>query len=53
MEHIKGLSTIMSHEWFVEIELSSEVAQIIAPSDVLTCILKKTTIEAYYNPTSP
>jgi hypothetical protein len=31
MEHIKGLSTIMSHEWLVETELSSEVARIIAP----------------------
>jgi hypothetical protein len=26
MEHIKGLSAIMSHEWLVETELSSEVA---------------------------
>ena len=32
-------------------ELSTEVARIIAPSDVLTCILKKTTIEAHYGPT--
>jgi hypothetical protein len=51
MQHIKGLSGIMTHEWLVEMELSSEVAQIIAPSDVLTCILKKTTIEAHYSPT--
>jgi hypothetical protein len=40
----------MSHEWLVEIELSTEVARIIAPSDVLTCILKKT-IETHYSPT--
>ena len=32
-------------------ELSTEVARIIAPLDVLTCILKKTTIEAHYSPT--
>jgi hypothetical protein len=51
MEHIKGLSAIMSREWLVEMELSSEVARIIAPFDVLTCILKKTTIEAHYSPT--
>jgi len=31
-------------------ELSTEVARIIAPLDVLTCILKKTTIEAHYSP---
>jgi len=31
MEHIKGLSAIMSHDWLVEMELSTEVAQIIAP----------------------
>ena len=43
MEHIKGLSAIMSHEWLAKIELSTEVARIIAPSDVLTCILKKMT----------
>ena len=51
MEHTKGLSTIMSHEWLVEVELSTEVARIIAPSDVLICILKKTTIESHYSPT--
>jgi hypothetical protein len=51
MQHMKGLSGIMTHEWLVEMELSSEVARIIAPSDVLTCILKKTTIEAHYSPT--
>jgi hypothetical protein len=51
MEHIKGLSAIMSHEWLAEIELSTEVAQIIAPSDVLTCIINKITIEAHYSPT--
>jgi len=50
-EHIKGLSAIMSHGWLVETELSTQVARIIAPSDVLTCILKKTTIEAHYSPT--
>ena len=50
MEHIKGLLAIMSHEWLIEMELSTEVARIIAPSDVLTCILKKTTIEAHYSP---
>jgi hypothetical protein len=26
MEHIKGLSAIMSHEWLTEMELSTEVA---------------------------
>ena len=41
----------MSHEWLAETELSTKVARIIAPSDVLTCILKKTTIEAHYSPT--
>jgi len=51
MEHIKGLLAIMSHEWLPEAELYTEVAQIIAPLDVLTCILKKTTIEAHYSPT--
>ena len=51
MEHIKGLLAIMSHKWLAEMELSTEVARIIAPSDVLTCILKKTTIEAHYSPT--
>jgi len=51
MEHIKGLLAITSHEWLVETELSTEVARIIAPSNVLTCILKKTTIEAHYSPT--
>jgi hypothetical protein len=50
MEHIKGLSTIMSHEWLAETELSTEVARIIASLDVLTYILKKTTIEAHYSP---
>ena len=50
MEHIKGLLAIMSHKWLAEMELSTEVARIIAPSDVLTCILKKTTIEAHYSP---
>jgi hypothetical protein len=44
MEHIKGPLAIMSHEWLAEIELSTEVAQIIALSDVLSCIQKKTTI---------
>jgi hypothetical protein len=51
MEHIKGLSTIMSHEWLAETELSTKVARIIAPLDVLTCIINKTTIEAHYSPT--
>ena len=51
MEHVIGLLAIMSHEWLVEMELSIEVAQIIAPSDVLSCILKKTTIKAHYSPT--
>jgi len=41
----------MSHEWLAEMEISTEVARIIAPSDILTCILKKTTIEAHYSPT--
>ena len=50
-EHIKGLSAIMSHEWLAKTELSTKVARIIAPSDVLTCILKKTTIESHYSPT--
>ena len=38
----------MSHEWLAEKELSTEVARIIAPSDVLPCVLKETTIEAHY-----
>ena len=42
---------IISHEWLVEIELSTKVAQIIAPSKILPCILKETTIEAHYCPT--
>jgi hypothetical protein len=48
IEHIKGLSAIMSHEWLVETELSTEVAQIIAHSDILPCIHKETTLEAHY-----
>jgi len=48
VEHIKGLSAIMSCEWLAEMELSTEVARIIAPSDVIPCIFKKTTIEAHY-----
>jgi len=51
VEHIKGLSAIMSREWLAEMELSTEVARIIAPSDVLPCVLKETTIEAHYCPT--
>ena len=51
MEHIKVLSAIMSQKWLAEMELSTEVARIIAPLDVLTCILKKTNIEAHYSPT--
>ena len=51
MERIKELSAIMSREWSAEIELSTEVARITAPSDALTCILKETTIEAHYSPT--
>ena len=46
LEHIKGLSAIMSREWSAEAELSTEVAQIIAPSDVLPCVLKETILEA-------
>jgi len=38
----------MSHEWLVETELSTKVAQIIAPYDILPYVLKKTTIEAHY-----
>jgi hypothetical protein len=41
----------MSHEWLPETELSIEVVRIIAPSNVLTRILKKTPIEAHYSPT--
>jgi hypothetical protein len=51
MEHIKGLSATMSREWLAKTELSTKVARIIAPSDVLTCIINKTTIEAHYSPT--
>jgi hypothetical protein len=51
MENVKGLSAIMSREWLAEMELSSEVAWIIAPSKVLMCILKKKTIEVHYSPT--
>jgi len=50
-EHIKGLSAIMSHEWLAETELSTVVARIIAPFDVLSYTLMKTTIEAKYSPT--
>ena len=48
LEHIKGLSAIMSREWSTEAELSNEVARIIAPSDVPPCVLKKTILEAHY-----
>ena len=48
IEHIKGLSTIMSHEWLAEMELSTKVARIIAPSDIVPCVFKETTIEAHY-----
>jgi hypothetical protein len=41
----------MSREWLAEMELSTEVAQIISPSDVLSGTLMKTTIEANYSPT--
>jgi hypothetical protein len=41
----------MSHEWLAEMKLSTKVAQIIAPSDILLCTLKETTIEAHYSPT--
>ena len=51
VEHIKGLSAIMSHEWLAEMELSTEVARIIAPSHILPCVFKGTTIEAHYCPT--
>jgi hypothetical protein len=51
VEHIKGLSAIMSHEWLAEIELSTEVARIIAPSDILPCVLKETILEAHYSST--
>ena len=48
LEHIKGLSAIMSREWSAEVELSTEVARIITLSDVLPCILKETILEAHY-----
>jgi len=51
MEHIKGLLAIMSHEWLAEIELSTQVAQIIALSETFCCNLKGTTIDSYYSPT--
>ena len=48
LEHIKGLSAIMSRERSAEAELSTKVARIITPSDVLPCILKETILEAHY-----
>jgi len=51
MEHIKGLSAIMSREWLAEMELSIEVARITAPLETLSCTLMKTTTEAKYSPT--
>ena len=48
LEHIKGLSAIMSREWLAEVELSTEVARIIAPSYVVPCVLKETILEAHY-----
>ena len=51
IEHIKGLLAIMSHEWLVEIELSTEVARITTPLETFCWNLKGTTIEAYYSPT--
>jgi len=48
LEHIKGLSAIMSREWSAEAELSTEVARIIAPFVVLPCVLKETILEAHY-----
>jgi hypothetical protein len=53
MEHIKGLSAIMSCEWLAKMELSTKVAQIIAPSDILLCtqIIAPSKIEAHYIPT--
>jgi hypothetical protein len=50
MEHIKGLLAIMSREWLVETELSTEVARITAPSETISCNLMGTTIWAYYSP---
>jgi hypothetical protein len=50
MEHIKGLSAIMSHEWLTEMELSTEVAWITAPSETISCNLMGTTIWPYYSP---
>ena len=41
----------MSQEWLAKIELSTEIARIIAPSDVLSCTYKEMTIEAHYSPT--
>jgi hypothetical protein len=51
MEHIKGLSAILSREWLAEMELSTEVARITAPSETISCNLMGTTIWAYYSPT--
>jgi hypothetical protein len=51
MEHIKGLSAIMSHEWLAEMELSTKVARITAPSETISCNLMGTTIWSYYSPT--
>ena len=51
LEHIKGLSAIMSREWLAEVELSTEVARIIAPSYVVPCVLKETILEAHYSST--
>jgi hypothetical protein len=49
--HIKGFSAVISYEWLAEMELSTKVARISAPSEVISCNLKGTTIEAYYSPT--
>ena len=51
IEHIKGLSAIMRHEWLVETELSTEVARITAALETFCCNLKGNTIEVCYSPT--
>jgi hypothetical protein len=51
MQHIKGLSAIMSREWLAEMELSTEVARITAPSETISFNIMGITIWAFYSPT--
>jgi hypothetical protein len=54
MEHIKSLSSslssVMSYEWLIEVELSPEVARITSLSTILLCQIRGSTIKIHYNP---